>query len=283
MLLPIYPLPFIAPPIWPLKLALSFFSVFRIEACVHSAIGPSHVALAMHLAGHPLSLVNASVMERVCTLTIHDVINKLPTEGRAVRRSEQAMSMFLPVPILALEVGAVRPSLEALATFRVVFPVPLVGRAIGVQKLASAVRLVIQPLAFIKVTVGMPEFSKAASTVLSKLAIVHAAVRARHNAMSMSVATQPLASVDPATLELYSPISAAWACAATEVGQLHSGGLRHLEPHGRLHRNHAFVVHFVGDAAGAASWGASQALDPSSRRGDSVAGHRSQRCKRTCA
>jgi len=92
------------------------------------------------------------------------------------------------------------------------------------QKLARAMRLVIQPLAFINVTICMPEFSKSACTVLSELAFIHAAVGAGHCAMSMAVAARPLASVDPATLKLYSPVRAATAFGVT-IDEIVSGGL----------------------------------------------------------
>mmetsp|Transcript_2429 Transcript_2429/g.5646 ORF Transcript_2429/g.5646 Transcript_2429/m.5646 type:complete len:201 (-) Transcript_2429:235-837(-) len=195
MLLSSEPLSSIRPAVRPSELPLALLPVVYVRALVAATIWPLHSTKTAHLAVAPLPRVQASVSKGVRTLTVHDVIYKLPGEAGAVSRGEDAEAMLLAASIIALELGAINPSLKTTPGLGVLAPFAFVGRAIRMQELPSAVCAIFQPLTVVHVAVRVHEPAGAMGPVLLELPIIPAAVRPDHNALAVSPLTKPLPSV----------------------------------------------------------------------------------------
>mmetsp|Transcript_4114 Transcript_4114/g.11708 ORF Transcript_4114/g.11708 Transcript_4114/m.11708 type:complete len:428 (-) Transcript_4114:39-1322(-) len=190
-------------PIGPREAALTLLLVAEVLPLVPRAVGPYHLAAALHVAGVPLAAVGPAVGELVAPLALHRIVGVLALVLDAGAGAVYACAVLAAHPKLALVSRAVGVVLDASARLGVLAPFALVDTPIDVDVLPVAVHPVPLPLAIVRAPVAPDEDATPVRLAVNEETLVaHAVHPPLQHALPVADLPVPLAGVGVAVLHL---------------------------------------------------------------------------------
>mmetsp|Transcript_61552 Transcript_61552/g.172210 ORF Transcript_61552/g.172210 Transcript_61552/m.172210 type:complete len:324 (-) Transcript_61552:19-990(-) len=202
VLLPVLPLPVVAPPVRPSEGAVAVLQVVGVAADVDRAVRPIHAPPSVHVARLPTPAVHTAVGEGVPALAVHLVVEEVALVPGPGPRGVDALPVLAAVAELADVLRAVGPRLPAVALLCVVPPIALVDPAVHVNVPAVPVCLVSLPMALVGAATRGDEGPLAVGHAVLELAQVALAIGSGEKTFAVPAPIQPLAPVPRAALDL---------------------------------------------------------------------------------
>jgi len=172
MLLPVFPLARVLPPVSPSVDAEAILLIVVIFALVATTVWPSEDALAVHVVVLPFTSKNFAVGPSVSADTRDKIIAPVSIIDGTICILVLSLPVLLSSGIHALKHGRIWPRLFSFAMLQIIFPLSHKSGSIrrGIKSLAMGLAVLPKPL--VVVTILVPEFSFAIWFIIVPFSLV---------------------------------------------------------------------------------------------------------------